>query len=67
MRCRLGQVVTIRPAYWRDDGSEMDQHGHCEATVVDVSPSGEDVLVRLRGTDEELWVTHRRIRQMEAE
>jgi hypothetical protein len=64
MRPRLGQVIEIRPAYF--EGEELDQLGHCEATVVAVSPSGEDVLVRLRGTDEEWWVSHRRVKQREA-
>jgi hypothetical protein len=54
-----GSRVTLAPAF-DSDGVEIDQLGDCEAVVVEVG-SG-DVLVSLKGTGAEWWVTKRRLR-----
>lgn len=54
-----GCRVTLAPAF-DGDGVEIDQLGDCEATIVEVARG--DVLVSLKGTGAEWWVTKRRLR-----
>lgn len=60
----IGKVVTIRPSQYETENVDepFERYTHCEGVVVRFDYNTDDALVRIKGTDDEVWVTWSRLR-----
>ncbi len=58
----VGQYVEIKPAFTMDDPEFHDEITHCSGWIREIFT--DDVLVELRGTGAQHYVSRRRIKEL---